>query len=353
MMRMRRSFPRSNGALSIALCALASLFIAACVGPSPGQTTAVAETRAQAEAAIASPDFLPAERGWSLIWADEFDGGGLDRSKWAPEVSCWGGGNEERQCYTDRDANIRVANGVLRIVAQQESWTGPNLPPEQRTDEAEVGTQAFTSGKIRTRGLADWRYGRFSARMRLPSGQGTWPAFWMMPSEDHYGDWPLSGEIDIMEAVNLGVRCRDCGSGRRENRIQGALHFGAQWPENTFRVQRTTLPDAARPEDGFHVYAVEWGAGRIDWYVDGRRFFSLTDDDWYTLAPGGADNALAPFDRPFYLILNLAVGGRLSEQNNEGGVDRGAFPAELLVDWVRVYGCEPDPGQGLGCMASE
>lgn len=354
MMRKPISSLWSTGVGTAAFCVLASLLIVGCVGPSSGEeTTSVGDANQQIAATAASQDFVPADRGWTLVWADEFDGARLDPTKWAPEVSCWGGGNEERQCYTDRDANIQLADGVLRIVAQRESWTGPNLPPEHRTDPAERRTQAFTSGKIRTLGLADWRYGRFAARMRLPGGQGAWPAFWMMPSENYYGGWPLSGEIDIMEAVNLGARCQECGSERRENRTQGALHFGSQWPQNTFRVQRTELPNEARPQDDFHVYAVEWGEGRIDWYVDGLRFFTLTEDDWYTRAPAAAGNAFAPFDRRFYLILNLAVGGRLPEQNNEGGVDSGAFPAEMLVDWVRVYGCQSDPERGLACMASE
>jgi beta-glucanase (GH16 family) len=330
------------------------LAVTACVPSSAGTESSIQEGALEgSDAAIVSSDFLPAQSGWSLVWSDEFNGEDLDPSKWAPEVSCWGGGNEERQCYTARNANIQVADGVLRIVARPERWTGPNLPQERRRADDGVRTQPYTSGKIRTRDLAAWRYGRFAARMRLPSGQGTWPAFWMMPSEDHYGTWPLSGEIDIMEAVNLRVGCDECGSEGVENRIQGALHFGFPWPDNTFLVQRSTLPALAGPDEGFHVYAVEWGEGRIDWYVDGQRYFSLAESDWHTGSPRAAGNPLAPFDRPFYLILNLAVGGRLPEQHNETGVDPRAFPAELLVDWVRVYECPSDPEEGLACMSAE
>lgn len=347
------------GALLGVLTMLGFVLVAACIGPSVSQeTTATGSGVAQADSGSSMPpltpdDFLPAQRGWSLVWSDEFNGDRLDRSKWLPEVSCWGGGNEERQCYTDRETNIQVANGVLRIAALSETWTGPNLPPEQRENSNELRTQDFTSGKVRTRGLADWRYGRFSARMRLTRGQGTWPAFWMMPSEDFYGAWPLSGEIDILEAVNLDARCRDCGADGRERRIQGALHFGSRWPANRFLVQQATLSDGASPADGYHVYTVEWGEGRIDWYVDDLHYFRLTSDDWYTDSPQAADNRSAPFDRRFYLMLNLAVGGRLADQNNERGVNIQAFPAELLVDWVRVYECEADPRLGRACMSGD
>lgn len=333
---------------------LGFVVMAACMEPSTSRGAARADRALASSPAPADhTNSLPAQGGWSLVWADEFDGDRLDRSKWQPEVSCWGGGNEERQCYTDRETNIQLANGVLRIVALSETWTGPNLPTEQRANNNELRTQDFTSGKVRTRGLADWRYGRFSARMRLPSGQGNWPAFWMMPSENYYGAWPLSGEIDILEAINLGAPCRDCGSDRWENRVQGAFHFGAPWPGNQFRAQRTMLRDRARPDHGYHVYTVEWGEGRIVWYVDDQRYFSVTSDDWHTASPRAAGNEFAPFDRPMYLILNLAVGGRLPEGNNGGGVDSSAFPAELLVDWVRVYNCEADQERGLACMSSE
>jgi beta-glucanase (GH16 family) len=293
------------------------------------------------------------QNGWTLIWSDEFGGNSLDRSRWAPEESCWGGGNDEQQCYTDREANLEVSDGFLRITSRRETWTACSLPEELRREDSEIQTRQFTSGKIRTRGIAEWKYGRFSARMKLPAGQGTWPAFWMMPAEDFYGAWPLSGEIDILEAVNLSARCEECGPVGLENRVQGALHFGAPWPDNRFLAQKTMLPDQRRPDQGFHEYTVEWGEGRIDWYVDGLHYFRLTSSDWHTASPKAAGNKFAPFDRPMYLILNLAVGGRLSTENNEGGIDLDAQPAELLVDWVRVYRCEPDQARSLACLSTE
>jgi beta-glucanase (GH16 family) len=362
--RSNRGAFRRDGVASVVRSAVALLgffLVSGCFFPS-GNSSATAANGESARQdrsasarslALADEEASLAERGWSMVWSDEFTGDRLDRSKWSPEVSCWGGGNEELQCYTDRESNIQVGNGVLRLVARPETWTGPDLPQERRANSDELRTQDFTSGKIRTRGLADWRYGRFSARMRLPDGQGAWPAFWMMPSEDYYGGWPLSGEIDILEAVNLGAACSDCGLQGQENRVQGALHFGSQWPDNVFLVQKTNLPDRSRPHDDYHVYSVEWGEGQIDWYVDGVRYFTLTADDWHSASPLAAGNEVAPFDRSMYLILNLAVGGRLSVQNNAGGVDPQAFPAELLVDWVRVYRCDGDPERGRRCMSNE
>lgn len=290
----------------------------------------------------------PEPGGWQLVWSDDFIGSSLDPAKWQAEESCWGGGNNEWQCYTDRSENISLADGLLRITARKEEWTGPS--GDRSTNSKGVSTKPYTSGKIITRHLSDWTYGRISARMKLPRGQGTWPAFWMMPSEDYYGGWPLSGEIDIMEAVNLGAPCPDCGSDGVESRIQGALHYGGRWPENKFTHQRESLPDGGNPADTFNVYSVEWGQGLIRWYVNEKPFFEMTEADWYTDADGTAERPQAPFDRPFYLILNLAVGGNLAHNQNAGGVDEKAFPAEFLVDWVRVYQCREDLETGLACM---
>lgn len=294
------------------------------------------------------PDHLPDDRGWELVWADEFDGDALDPERWAAEESCWGGGNEEHQCYTARPGNVQVVNGQLRLIAQRERFTGPDRPPEH--GESGTRTRDYTSGKVRTRDIADWRYGRFSARMKLPGGQGIWPAFWMMPADDVYGAWPLSGEIDILEAINLGASCDDCPGGR-ETRIHGALHFGASPPANEHHVRASELPGGADPRDGFHVYALEWGEGRLQWFVDGELYLRIDAEDWFTDAPEGEGRPAAPFDRAFHLMVNLAVGGRWPEGENAGGLDPGALPAELLVDWIRVHQCAPDRQSGRACMA--
>ncbi len=293
------------------------------------------------------PDHHPQDRGWGLVWADEFEGDVLDPERWEHEESCWGGGNEEHQCYTARTDNVQVVNGQLRLIARPERFTGPDRPHEHDMDGER--TRDYTSGKVRTRGLADWRYGRFAARMKLPGGQGVWPAFWMMPANDAYGSWPLSGEIDILEAINLGAACEECEGGR-ENRIHGALHYGALPPDNDHHVRAARPPGGENPQDGFHVYAIEWGEGRIQWFVDDRLYLRIEAEDWFSAAEEAEGRPYAPFDQAFYLMFNLAVGGRWPEGENEGGVDPSAFPAEALVDWVRVHQCETDPETGRACM---
>ena len=318
--------------------------------PPPPPVTVTPPTRPEAPTpAPDGPDFLPANKGWSLVWSDEFSGDSLDTTKWASENSCWGGGNDDRQCYTDRTDNVEVINGLLRLVALEESFTGPLYPPEWNSTEQ--GSKDYTSGKVRTRGLAAWQYGRVSARMKLPAGQGMWPAFWMLPADDIYGSWPLSGEIDIMEAVNLGSYCDVCEGGTVENRTHGTLHFGNAFPANENYGQATNLPNLARPDEGYHVYSVEWGEGRMNWFVDDLHFFSAAASDWFTVSPDASGNDNAPFDHPFYLMFNLAVGGNWPENSNSFGFDSTSVPNQLLVDWVRVYTCPEDSATGHACMA--
>lgn len=287
---------------------------------------------------------------WATVWFDDFEGTRLDRARWAPEVSCWGGGNNERQCYTDRPRNIQVADGVLRLIAQKEDFEGP-LYPQGRAGK-NTANQAYTSGKVRTRDLADWKYGRFSARMKLPEGQGPWAAFWMMPSGDAYGSWPLSGEIDIMEAVNLGTPCETCAGGV-ETRTSGALHFGDTAPNNSYLHRYTPDEGAGSPAAEWRTYTLEWGEGTLQWFVDDQMFLRLTSNDWYTASPKAEGRNTAPFDQPFYLMLNLAVGGNLPEKSNGRGFDPEVFPAELLIDWVRVETCLGDEKTGRACLSTQ
>ncbi|MEP6343128.1 MAG: glycoside hydrolase family 16 protein [Maricaulaceae bacterium] len=287
-------------------------------------------------------------KGWVRVWGDEFDAPELDRSKWEPEVSCWGGGNNEKQCYTDRSENIIIEEGVLKLRAQKESISGPKYP-QGRADRGPMLTREYSSGKVRTRERASWKYGRIEARIKLPKGQSTWSAFWMLPAGDLYGGWPLSGEIDIMEAVNLGAKCGDCGSAEVEYRTSAALHFGKASPDNVFITDKRALANLAAVDD-YHEYAVEWGEGSIHWFVDGEKFLSATADDWYSDAIDKAENESGPFDQAFYLMFNLAVGGDLPDLNNEKRFNPKSFPSELWLDWVRVYQCETDPELGLACM---
>jgi len=303
-------------------------------------SSSVAQTETQ-PGSPAAPD-----SGWQLVWSDEFEGNAIDRAKWGFDVDCWGGGNEERQCYTARPENAFVADGKLNIVARREAAQGPALPPhlEAALPERQRGKTAvkpFTSARLTTRGKSDWTYGRFEVRAKAPQGQGTWSAAWMLPTTDHYGAWAASGEIDIMEVVNNGAVCRTC-SGGVENRIFGTIHYGGEWPRNRYRGEDT---EVAPTEDGFHVYAVEWKLGEIKWFVDGRHYLTLTQDDWASRALFSSRPRSAPFDKPFHLILNLAIGGHLAEDNNARGVDVTGFPKTLEIDWVRVYQ-RPDTAVG-------
>jgi beta-glucanase (GH16 family) len=291
-----------------------------------------------------------AKPNWELVWSDEFDGIKLDRSKWKPEKSCWGGGNGERQCYTDRPKNIVVANGKLHLIAREERFRGALRPPELAGSSNPVVSQPFTSGKIRTLGLASWKYGKIEFRAKPPKGQGTWPAIWMMPANDYYGGWPLSGEIDILEGVNLGARCDICTGGLGENRMNSAIHFGSYPPGNLFVYKKVSLPTGALPSDDFHVWTLEWGKGLMRFYLDGQKYWELTLGDWHTASPKARSNAIAPFDKPFYLMANLAIGGKFSEDNNQTGIASDVTPAELAVDWIHIYQCNDDRDTGLACM---
>lgn len=294
-----------------------------------------------------------ATAAWQIVWSEEFDAESLDRTKWSAEESCWGGGNDERQCYTDREENVRVEDGVLKLSARLERHTGP-LYPAHYTHLADTQTreQQYTSGKVITHGKGEWLYGRMSARIKMPAGQGAWAAFWMMPADDSYGYWPLSGEIDVVEAVNLGAVCKQCDGGI-EHRTTGALHFGDVIPGNTYRYFNDMNSVQESPAENWRTYSVEWAEGVIQWFVDDEIVMRLEGVDWYSSAASALDKHAAPFDQSFYLILNLAVGGKHSESRNAGGVDTSIFPVEMQVDWVRVEQCAGDRETGLGCLSSQ
>ena len=281
------------------------------------------------------------DSGYCLVWSDEFDQQSLDLTKWSYERNCWGGGNNEAQCYVDRSKNIWLEDSMLHIKAIREDTVGPGMGDDQANYNSEdtSGSGTYSSARIRTKNKADWRYGRFEIRAKLPEGQGTWPAIWMLPTDWVYGGWASSGEIDIMEAVNLKVG--------GENHIHGTLHFGADFPENVYAGEPYALPNGQNPADGFHEYAIEWEQGEIRWYVDGDHFATQTSDGWYSA--NALDNPYAPFDQTFHLILNLAVGGNWAGQVNDTGIDETVFPQEMVVDYVRVYECGADPETGKGC----
>lgn len=267
---------------------------------------------------------------WQLVWSDEFSGDSLDETKWEYEVNCTGGGNNEQQCYTNSNENSFIDNGFLNIVAKA-APSDAILP--------------YTSARLRTMNKGDWQYGRFEIRAQLPQGQGTWPAIWMLPTDWVYGGWAASGEIDIMEAVNLKVG--------GERNVHGTLHFGKAWPDNVHSGANYLLPNDASPADDFHIYTIEWQTDEIRWYVDGVHFSTQRSDGWYSqytenggLVTGEAD---APFNQKFHLLLNLAVGGAWAGNVNDTGIDTSVFPQSMLVDYVRVYECAESPTTGAGC----
>jgi beta-glucanase (GH16 family) len=305
-----------------------AVFAMAFIVLSGGQTRSAA---ADALALAESPEHSP----WMLVWSDEFHGEFIDRTKWTFDVDCRGGGNGERQCFTDSLGNARIEEGALVITARRELVSGPLLPDHLRGPDTanETVSREFSSARLVSRGNAAWRYGRIEVRARLPRGQGVWPAIWMLPEDSAYGGWAASGEIDIMEAVNLGAPCEECASGV-EDRILGTLHYGAEWPNNQYSGSGVTLPNLAQ---GTHTFALEWSGWGMTWFVDGEPFACQTPEHWFTTSEAARGQPAAPFDRPFHLILNVAVGGGLPERKNLGGVDPEVFPQSMIVDFVRVY----------------
>ena len=240
---------------------------------------------------------------WKLVWSDEFEAEELDQDKWSyqfgtgEEQGLTGWGNNELQFYTNHPENVYLEDGQLHIVAHREDHEG----------------MEYTSGRIITRDKGDWRYGKIEVRAKLPQGEGIWPAIWMLPTEEVYGGWPKSGEIDIMEMV-----------GHEPETIHGTVHYGPDSPNNEYVENPFSLDEGIFADD-FHTFSIEWEEDQIKWFVEGNEFYSVTPDD---LEPHPY-----PFNEEFHLILNLAVGG-----NWPGNPDETTeFPQSLIVDYVRVY----------------
>ena len=243
-----------------------------------------------------------------LVWNDEFEGDQLDYAKWECEVNAFGGGNNELQIYTDDPKNVRVESGCLILEAHREATGVAGCVRE------------YSSGRIRSKRRGDWTYGFFEARIKLPSGRGLWPAFWMLPSDEVYGRWAASGEIDIMEQV-----------GDRPHEVSAALHYGGVWPHNKFVTTPTRRLQGETFADDFHVFAVAWHFGHIRWFVDGIQVWMVERPVWREHAAG--HDPTGPFDEKFHLLLNLAVGGNLPGRPDTST----PFPARMEVDWVRVW----------------
>lgn len=243
---------------------------------------------------------------WKLIWADEFEqahGSAPNGTNWVYDLGGGGWGNNELQTYTDRRVNSRTENGMLVIEARQEKFTG-----------ADGKEREFTSARLKTLGKQSWKYGRIEARMKLPRGQGIWPAFWMMGDDIKAVGWPRCGEIDIMEHI-----------GKEPTQVHGTVH-GPGYSGAGGIGKAHKLPDGKPVTDDFHTFAVDWEPNKITWLVDGNAYFTLTADK----LPAGKKWV---FDHPHFILLNLAVGGNWPGKPDSTTV----FPQRLVVDYVRVY----------------
>lgn len=246
--------------------------------------------------------------GWELVWNDEFDGDAIDDQKWNKLLWRPGWVNNELQAYTDRDTNVFVQDGNLVIQALIEpgffgtDYTGTTY------------TADYTSGRLNTAGKGEWTYGRFDTRAKLPKGIGSWPAIWMLGSNISTVGWPHCGEIDIMEHVGFD-----------EGNIHASIHTTDYNHVNgTQKSGQVIIPTAT---DSFHVYSLEWDSTYIRYLVDDEPYFFIYNDS-------NGDEDKWPFNKPQYIILNLAVGG---DWGGAEGIDPSVFPMEMKVDYVRVF----------------
>lgn len=238
----------------------------------------------------------PVPAGWTLVFSDEFDGNGaLDPAKWGYEIGYIR--NHEAQYYTSRPENVRAESGNLVVEGRKEVYQG----------------YAYTSASINTLGRFEFLYGRVEVRAKLPTGNGAWPAIWMLGTNRTQVGWPTCGEIDIMENVGFDPLA-----------IHGSVHTAAY--NHTIGTQKTAVVTVTNPWEDFHVYAMEWYSDRIDIFVDGQKYFTFRNE--------GAGSSTWPFDKPQYLLINLAIGGSWGGQK---GINDALFPQRYLIDYVRIY----------------
>src|SRR2546430_355864 len=250
----------------------------------------------------------PPAAGFKLVWSDEFngaDGSSPDSSKWTYDIGGNGWGNNELECYTNLTQNAQVKGGNLVITSMRQ-------PAYACSDGT---TRDYTSARLKTQGLFSQAYGRFEARIKIPAGQGMWPAFWMLGNDIGTIGWPKCGEIDIMENI-----------GQEPGTVHGSLPSSSTVAQTSDASAPFSLPAGQNFAADFHLYAVEWEPGIIRFYVDSSLYATFTQSQW----PAGGSWS---FDHPFFILLNVAVGG-----NWPGSPDATAvFPQEMLVDYVRVY----------------
>lgn len=240
---------------------------------------------------------------WRLVWQDEFENEGApnpnnwihDLGSGCPNLCGWG--NSELQFYTDEPKNVNVKDGMLSITALRDT----------------IEDRYFSSARIKTKNKFDFKYGKIEVRAKNPSGIGSWPAIWMLPTDNEYGGWPKSGEIDIMEHVGFD-----------KDSIFGTVHTEA------FNHMRNTHKSGSifveNNEDAFHIYGIEWDEEKINFMVDDNVYFTFSNEN--------KSSAEWPYDKAFHIILNLAVGGTWGGQK---GIDNESLPWKFIVDYVRVY----------------
>ena len=283
----------------------ALLALVACASAPQHVSTATAEPTAEPTRVLVTQATVPAEK-WRTIFADEFDGpdGSLpDANRWVFDTGGWGWGNKELEYYLNGPKNAFQAGGLLHLVAVK---GGVDML------DCWYGACQYSSARIKTKGKLAFTYGKVSARIKIPKGQGIWPAFWMLGANIDSRSWPGCGEIDLMEVI-----------GREPRLAHGTFHgpgyAGAQGPSSTWS------PPRGEVGDDFHVFALDWEAKRLRFYVDGELYATRSPAD---IPP----EETWVFDHDFFLLLNVAVGGTWP-----GDPDASTpFPAELLVDWVRV-----------------
>ncbi|MGO9268914.1 MAG: family 16 glycosylhydrolase [Terriglobia bacterium] len=248
----------------------------------------------------------PSASQWTLVWSDEFggpNGTAPDPTKWGYDVGGNGWGNDELEYYTSRTQNAYVQDGNLVIQALKETYTG-----------SDGVTRNYTSARLLTASKFSQAYGRFEARIKIPYGQGMWPAFWMLGNNISQVPWPQCGEIDVMENI-----------GKEPSIVYGSIH-GPGYTGGTGVGTSYTLPNGARFADDFHVFAVEWEPNVVRFYVDSNLYATDTPSS----LPAGSTWVL---DHPFFILLNVAVGGGWPGAPDSSTV----FPQQMLVDYVRVY----------------
>jgi beta-glucanase (GH16 family) len=249
---------------------------------------------------------------WNIVWSDEFNGSSINASNWTFDIGNGSGGwgNNEQEYYTSRPQNAYVSNGLLHIVGLNQPYDGYN----------------YTSARMKSEGLFTALYGRFAFRVKLPGGQGLWPALWMMPEDSVYGGWAASGEIDIMENVGSNL-----------TNVFGTLHFGGPYPDNVQSYGPSYNFPPGGPVTNFNTYLLEWTTNAINWYINGQLYETQTS--WWSSSTTNTSNRNpypAPFNQPFYLIMNLAIGGTLG-----GTINNSIFPSDMQVDYVRLYNLTP------------